>query len=402
MKIKVRTLQNNEEEISVDNDDTILDVKKKIEVAFPEMPCDKQKLIFSGNILTDESKAVDILKENDIVIVMACKKVFTSTKNNQTKESSSTNVLKNKEKTLLPTNYDQKNAASNASEEGRESKNLNNAESALVIGEKLKETIDNICAMGFEREAVRKAMMVAFNNPNRAIDYLTNGFPDESEVNEISSINTLNGMNEMDAANQMDGANPPNETNETNETNENSYEREDNDNAPNLPNLLNNYNALAENSRQSVPDNADQFRNSPFFNILRDVALSNPQRIPEILEMIGRTDPSFLEFIRENQGEFIRAIQNYGNNDQTGNTENDLMAGEAFADQGNQNITDPNNENFHIPITPLNENEMESIKKLESLGFPKHLALEAFIACDKNEEMAANYLFENMNDYASE
>ncbi|GAB66054.1 DNA repair protein RAD23, partial [Plasmodium cynomolgi strain B] len=84
------------------------------------------------------------------------------------------------------------------------------------------------------------------------------------------------------------------------------------------------------------------------------------------------------------------------------NTENDLLTGEAFTDQGNQNITDPNNENFQIPITPLNENEMESIKKLESLGFPKHLALEAFIACDKNEEMAANYLFENMNDYASE
>lgn len=37
---------------------------------------------------------------------------------------------------------------------------------------------------------------------------------------------------------------------------------------------------------------------------------------------------------------------------------------------------------------------MASINNLVSLGFSKARAAEAFFACDKNEEMAANFLFE--------
>merc|ERR1711920_306692 len=67
------------------------------------------------------------------------------------------------------------------------------------------------------------------------------------------------------------------------------------------------------------------------------------------------------------------------------------MMGQMGAQQppmGNQNV---------IRMTHA---EAAAVERLKGIGFSQQQALEAFLVCNKNEQMAANYLFENANDFA--
>ena len=53
--------------------------------------------------------------------------------------------------------------------------------SQLSVGAALENHINQICEMGFDREEVKRAMRAAYNNPDRAVDYLMNGIPESAE-----------------------------------------------------------------------------------------------------------------------------------------------------------------------------------------------------------------------------
>nr|PUA84320.1 UV excision repair protein Rad23 protein [Toxoplasma gondii TgCATBr9] len=75
MKLRIRTLSNEEAELEVGAEETVLNVKEKVEQRWPHMPAARQKLVHAGKILADAQKIKDCsaLKENDRLVVMVTK-----------------------------------------------------------------------------------------------------------------------------------------------------------------------------------------------------------------------------------------------------------------------------------------------------------------------------------------
>jgi len=126
-------------------------------------------------------------------------------------------------------------------------------------------------------------------------------------------------------------------------------------------------------------------RNNPQFQQFRQIVAQNPQVLQPMLQELGRTNPEVLRLINENQQEFLSLLtEEAGATAQVNEAAEGLM---QLAGQPNEVTT--------ITITP---EDAAAIERLESLGFDRDRCVEAFFICDKNEEIAVNYLLEHADD----
>jgi len=122
---------------------------------------------------------------------------------------------------------------------------------------------------------------------------------------------------------------------------------------------------------------------------MRNVVRENPHLLNAVLQQIGQTNPDLLRVISQNQEEFVRLL----NEDSTppssgGSSESRESVGNAGGGGGTGGA-------FQIQVTPQDK---EAIERLKSLGFPEHLVVQAYFACEKNENLAANFLLQNDYD----
>ncbi|XP_074561978.1 ubiquitin receptor RAD23c-like isoform X2 [Curcuma longa] len=109
---------------------------------------------------------------------------------------------------------------------------------------------------------------------------------------------------------------------------------------------------------------------------LRSLIQANPQILQRMLQELGNRNPELMRLFQEHQGEFLRLInQPAEGTDAEGNLLGQLEA-------------------LSVAIE-----ERKAIERLELLGFSRAAVLQAFIACDKNEELAAEYLLDHVLEF---
>ncbi|XP_016484856.2 ubiquitin receptor RAD23c-like isoform X2 [Nicotiana tabacum] len=365
MKIFVKTLKGTHFEIEVKPEDTVADVKKNIETAQGQdiYPAAQQMLIHQGKVLKDTTTLEENkVAENSFVVIMLSKAQPATSTGQPTQTVTAPQATA---ASVAPAQSAPQSAPTPAA--APVSANpvtdvYGQAASNLVAGSTLEATVQQILDMGggsWDRDTVIRALRAAFNNPERAIEYLYSGIPEQAEIPPPAPAPAPASGQAVD---------PPVQASQ-----------------PAVPSGGPNANPL-DLFPQGLPNvgsnagagNLDFLSNSPQFQALRAMVQANPQILQPMLQELGKQNPQLMRLIQEHQADFLRLI-------------NEPVEGEG-------NV--PGQPAGAIPqavtVTP---EEREAIERLEAMGFDRALVLQVFFACNKNEELAANYLLDHMHEF---
>ncbi|MBN3309743.1 RD23B protein, partial [Amia calva] len=218
---------------------------------------------------------------------------------------------------------------------------LEEAASILVTGQAYENLVTEIMSMGYEREQVIAALRASYNNPDRAVEYLLTGIPAEPDLPPGEVVR------------------PPPATNPTPQPAERAQPG-----------------PAASVSSSGNP--LEFLRNQPQFQQMRQIIQQNPALLPALLQQLGRDNPQLLQQITQHQERFVQML-----NEPLGE-----VGGEGAEGQGAPQTN-------YIQVTPQ---EKEAIERLKALGFPEGLVIQAYFACEKNENLAANFLLQQNFD----
>ncbi|KAM9540056.1 UV excision repair protein RAD23 homolog B-like isoform 2-T2 [Salvelinus alpinus] len=125
--------------------------------------------------------------------------------------------------------------------------------------------------------------------------------------------------------------------------------------------------------------------NQPQFLQMRRIIQQNPSLLPALLQQIGRENPQLLQQISSHQEQFIQMLNEPA---QEGGQGGGGGGGVGVGGEAGSGMN-------YIQVTPQ---EKEAIERLKALGFPEGLVIQAYFACEKNENLAANFLLQQNFD----
>ncbi|THH00747.1 hypothetical protein EW026_g1837 [Hermanssonia centrifuga] len=399
MKITIKTLQQKVFQIDAEGSETVGDLKSKIQQTQGHA-LETQKLIFSGKVLAD-SKTIEScdIKEKDFLVLMVSKPKATPAASSSSAAASSAPVpapapeipaaappapavsVPSPAPTVpQPPNAPILTPAPVASTP--EAQRAFDNENAFVTGVEFQATVNGMMEMGFEREQVIKALRASFNNPERAVEYLFNGIPAHLEE---TARGPQGGAPQGQTAGGNLPAHPapipvsqlpqaPPRANQNQNLFQLAQQQQQQNPPPQAP-----HGAGGQGQSIVVPVgpggtiDIQAMQQHPQIQALRQLMEQNPQAVQVILQQIATQNPQLVQLFAQHPEQLAQLL---------GVPENainfDALAGAI------------DNE-----VIELTQEEAAVVERLMGLGFPRERVVEAYLACDKNEELAANYLFES-------
>ncbi|XP_068332783.1 ubiquitin receptor RAD23c-like isoform X1 [Pyrus communis] len=383
MKIFVKTLKGSHFDVEVKPEDTVADVKKHIEASKGSdvYPAPQQMLIHQGKVLKDDTTLDENkVAENSFVVIMLTKSKSPPGEGSDASTAATTKAPQPSAHTgaptatltaspapaaasTLPASVATPAPVASATTDSSQADSYGQAASDLVAGTNLEGTIQQILDMGggtWDRDTVVRALRAAFNNPARAIDYLYSGIPEQPEAPPAVRIPVGGQVANPPAQSAQPASAPPSRPNA---------------NPLNLfPQGLPN---VGVGAGAGAAGNLDFLRDNQQFQALRSMVQANPQILQPMLQELGKQNPNLVRLIGEHQADFLSLI-----NEPAEGGEGNVL-GDAAVPQA-------------IAITP---EEREAIERLEAMGFARAIVLQVFFACNKNEELTANYLLDHMHEF---
>ncbi|XP_040935593.1 ubiquitin receptor RAD23b isoform X2 [Gossypium hirsutum] len=289
MKLIIKTLKGSHFEIRVQPNDTVMAVKKNIEdiQGKDNYPCGQQLLIHNGKVLKDETTLAEnkVSEDGFLVVMLSKSKSLGSTGASSAQPASST------PSTTVPASAPSSNstpATGAPAQASQQTDTYSQAASNLVAGNNLEQTIQQLMDMGggnWDKETVTRALRAAYNNPERAVDYLYSGIPESAEVAVPVAHFSISQTTETGAAPAAPVSGAPNSS------------------------PLNMFPQETLSGAAAGGDGSlDFLRNNQQFQALRSMVQSNPQILQPMLQELGKQNPQLLRLIQEHHAEFLQLI----------------------------------------------------------------------------------------------
>lgn len=433
MNLTVKTLKGGKFTIEVDPSNTVAEVKTVIETAKSELPAASMKLIHSGKVLKDDDKIDSCnIKPNDFLVVMIAKAkkapapkpataapapaAAAATDSAPAAAAPTTPAAT----TANPPTPAAPAASASAAAASTPAGAATSASDVSSPGEFPEEVVNNLKALGFPEEAVMSCLRASNGNPDVAVEFLMNGIPpgigggagapapapaggaSGSSAGSGGPLEALRSHPQFDALRRLVQTNP---------SMLQAVLQQIGQQQPELLQAINaNQAAFLEMMNEPVADapaggapaapaapagGAGGGAN-PFAGIPGMEALGNPAQLAQMLQSMP---PAEQQSMAQMMGMDVAQLQQLAQMisamppEQVQQHMQMAMQAQGLGGMMGGGARGPGGMGG-AQVLRLSEEEMAAVDRLTEMGFDRTEAAQAYLACDKNEALAANLLMD--------